>query len=377
MSLTKQWERSLAIRPDDMVNSVAISDNAGLVAAGTWYHNYSRSPGPNPIGTYQVVLVDSNNNLKWTQQFNNCYQGVYTVAISGDGGVVAAGGWLTDIAGPGGIGLLRVYDTLGNDLFPQSPEVGDRVNSVALSRDGRVLVAGADKLYVLVRGGDGRFSDPAMVVQAPPDNPVNSVAIDPTGSWIVSCDLSGNVCLTTMADDTIAQTSTFTDAGTHFHSVAIASSSDYFVAGGHHFVYLFQKDASGVPQLLDKKDVGGSVRWVSIVANGGFVAAVSNGGTAGKLTTFFVEGNNLVQAWQKALDRKPNGTSMDAKGNFVAAADGFDADAEGGDFYLFDGMGSASGKFVTVKMNWPIAISADGSGIAAGSDDGKLYFFTP
>src|SRR5215471_7596100 len=163
MSFKKQWKRSLAIRPDDMVNSVAISDNAGLVAAGTWYHNYSRSPGPNPIGTYQVVLVDSKNKLQWSQQFKNCYQGVYTVAISGDGGVVAVGGWLNDVAGPGGIGLLRAYDTIGHDLFSQSPRIGDRVNSVALSRDGRTLVVGADQLYVFMRGNDGKFSAAPMV----------------------------------------------------------------------------------------------------------------------------------------------------------------------------------------------------------------------
>ncbi|MCA1626555.1 MAG: hypothetical protein LC742_01120 [Acidobacteria bacterium] len=53
-------------------------------------------------------------------------------------------------------------------------------------------------------------------------------------------------------------------------------------------------------------------------------------------------------------------------------------DGTPGHFYLFD---RASGKqlwaFETDNMSWAMQLSADASGIVAGSDNGNVYYFTP
>ena len=46
-------------------------------------------------------------------------------------------------------------------------------------------------------------------------------------------------------------------------------------------------------------------------------------------------------------------------------------------FHLFDKTGNPLWEFGTPNMNWPIAISPDASAIAAGGDDGRLYYFQP
>jgi hypothetical protein len=382
MTLISAWTQNLKIRQEDMVNSVAISDDASRVAAATWYHNYSHTGGQKPEGTYAVYLLDgASGDVLWSDHIGNCYQGIYSVAVSGTGNVVAAGGWLNDPPGPQQLlGLVRAYDaTDGTKLFPHEATFPDRVNSVALSADGKVLVAGADKLYVFLAEVDGTFLTPPLVA-SPPTNPVNSVAIDPAGTWIVSCDQGGNVCLTTITGGALDPTIVFNDNNVHFHSVAISRSSEFFAAGGGNFVYLLSKTSMAEhppAPAAPRQHTPGSVRWVSIADNGSFISAVSNNATIGVITAFGRELGALVQAWQKPLNFKPNGTSMDAKGKFVAAADGFDADQPGGTFYLFDSLGAKIGDLGTTKMNWPIAVSADGTGVAAGSDEGKVYFFVP
>ena len=380
MSLNPAWTHDLTIRPDDMVNSVAISDDAGRVAAATWYHNYSRMPGPSPFGSYAVYLLDKDGNELWHDRIDNCYQGFYSVAISGTGNVAAAGGWLDDPPGPERVGLVRAYNAADSTkLFSEDPSFPDRVNSVALSADGKVLAAGADRLYIFLAESDGTFANPALVA-SPPTNPVNSVAVHPTGTWVVSCDQAGNVCLSTIASGAIQQTFVFNDPGIHFHSMAVARSSDFFAAGGSDFVYLFSKNSmmqSAPGPVAPRQQTSGSVRSVAISDNGGFITGVSNNQTTGLITAFGREMGALIKAWEKPLNFKPNGTSVDSTGKFVAAADGFDADQPGGTFYLFDSFGKKIGDLGTTKMNWPIAVSADGTGVAAGSDEGKVYFFVP
>ena len=62
-----------------------------------------------------------------------------------------------------------------------------------------------------------------------------------------------------------------------------------------------------------------------------------------------------------------------------AAADGYpDATPtkpSPGHFYLFDKSGKSLGSYTTNNMSWPMQISSDGSAIAAGSDDSRVYYF--
>jgi hypothetical protein len=73
----------------------------------------------------------------------------------------------------------------------------------------------------------------------------------------------------------------------------------------------------------------------------------------------------------------PNSASMDAKAQYLAIADGF-GETSDGHFYMLDlNRQTCRWVYETAKMSWPIAVAAQATGVAAGSDDSNLYFFRP
>ena len=67
---------------------------------------------------------------------------------------------------------------------------------------------------------------------------------------------------------------------------------------------------------------------------------------------------------------------MDATGRYVTVTDGTPA-GTAGDFYLFGGKdGTLLWSYKLSNMSWPMEISADGTGIAAGADNSELYYFS-
>ena len=67
---------------------------------------------------------------------------------------------------------------------------------------------------------------------------------------------------------------------------------------------------------------------------------------------------------------------MDRAGAIIAVSDGYPV-GRPGMFYRFDFNGNQLWRWETPNMNWPIAVSGKGSAIAAGGDDGRLYYFLP
>ncbi len=101
------------------VNSVATSKDGKRVVAGTFIHDYDQKTAtflPNIRSRFGVYLFDDVPNEsttdrvepKWHDEFDG-WDGVYGVAISADGKIVAASGWL-DRTDDTGQGLLRAYD---------------------------------------------------------------------------------------------------------------------------------------------------------------------------------------------------------------------------------------------------------------------------
>jgi hypothetical protein len=86
--------------------------------------------------------------------------------------------------------------------------------------------------------------------------------------------------------------------------------------------------------------------------------------------------DGLTQRWQAPLNHNPNSTNIDSAAQRITAADGY-PDNQPGTFYLFDAAGEKVWEFPTNKMNWPIAVNAAGTAIAAGSDNGEAYYFQP
>lgn len=123
------------------------------------------------------------------------------------------------------------------------------------------------------------------------------------------------------------------------------------------------------------------LRWVTISADGSYIATVGNVGDGGEVYAIKNDSGKLSTIWNQPAKTKdnPNCVSTDAAGQYLAVATGYtQSDKNGGQFCLFDGAtGDMLWQHHSPMMAWPCFISADASGIFAGSDHGVAYYFTP
>ena len=152
MTKKPKWLRKLS--KTAWVNNVAITDDGRRVVAGTFIHQYKKrgrrilSPSPNRRGTFGTFAYSSTGNLLWSDTYVG-WDGVFAVGISGAGRLAAAGGWYDKKRG-----LVRIYDAAnGNIKFEFLDKEIKRVSLISLSRDGGIVAAAANKLYVFVQQG--------------------------------------------------------------------------------------------------------------------------------------------------------------------------------------------------------------------------------
>lgn len=378
--IAPKWSDSLST--SFMVNSVAISEDAQRVVSGTYYYPYQETPTEEVHGTYGTYCHDSRGNLLWKDEFEGD-EGVYAVAISADGKVAAGGGLRS--GGPYSdepdAGMLRAYDVAsGQQLLDYAHHLlfRRRVNSVSLSGDGKVLAAVAfKKIYVFVRNGAAFPSNPTILNAK---GELQSVAVHRSGKWLAACDKRGHVYVAKIGNQGVSGQQIWTaQTKIPFLSVAAAVQKEIFAVGGGNILYVFSANTvmgGGGPMGSFNVPSGGTrqdVRWVTISSDGSRIALVANAQAAGLLMVLSNNDGRMNELWRAGLDRNPNGTSIDSAGALVGAADGLPYGTQG-KFYLFDGKGTKKGDFATSNMNWPIAVSADGSGVAGGSDNGTLYY---
>jgi len=401
-----KWSKNLS--HSFWVNSVGISNGAGRVVAGTFFHDYKNpGSGPNTKGTFGTYCYDANGTQLWGDEFEGM-DGVFAVAISGDGEIAAAGGWHDQNKA-----LLRAYDaTTGSSLLNYT-EIQNRVSCVSLSDDGNVLAAAADDVYLFIKTDTAFPSTPVrMGIAGPANNFISSVALDPGGKWLAACDTNGHVYLGVISGSNIRNyvwpapqvplDPSNPGAGTAFVpflAIQVAKENRSFVVGGGNLVYLFDvdqmledpvnyepikydtRDANTTPGTPGRTTASENVRWVAISGDGAFVTAVANRlnaekqARAGLLVALSLKNGQLCKAWDKALDRNPNSTSINAAGTYVSLADGYPLDTPG-KFCLFDASGNERWSYPTSNMNWPMVVSPCGAGIAAGGDDGNVYYLS-
>jgi WD40 repeat protein len=366
---------------DYMVNSAAISDDGSRAIGGTYYYPYTGTKRLHTDGTFGVYCYNAAGHRLWKDEFEGD-EGVYAVAISADGSVAAAGGLLT-----GGRystrpdkGMLRAYNAAtGHQMLDYAdPQFKGRVNAVALSSQGDVLaVATKTTIYLFVRNQQGFPANPSTPFGR--TKAVDSVALNPDGTWFAACGDDGNVYAANVAGGNVQQPVMWTEpAHTHFITAAVSAASDMFVVGGGSVVYLFNRNSVGNGPLAQYNIPQGgpkTVRSVSISSDGTLITAVANQGHAGVLVALNFAGGTLTEAWHRATNHNPNSTTMDGAAARFTVADGYPNDKPGS-LSLFD----ANGKLwdhPTPEMSWPMMISANGEAIAAGSDDNTLYYFVP
>jgi WD40 repeat protein len=394
MNKTPEWTRPLSATPlpgtapgnaapdDYMVNSVAMADDGSRIVAGTYYYPFDGTQRMQTNGTFGVYCHGSDGHRNWADEFEGD-EGVYSVAISADGKIAVAGGLRQGgkygRSGPT-LGFLRAYDISNAKVLLdfRDPGFNTIVNSVAISRTGAVVAAATKNSLYVYSAANGAFpTSPAIpfgVTKA-----IDSVAIAPDGTWFAACGKNGNVYGGEVKTGTVKNPVLWTEpAHTHFVSVAISPSGDKFVVGGGNVVYLFNRNSVAGGYVARYKlpaSSGRSIRFVSISSDGTLVTAVANKGNAGILFALTVGANTLTAAWTFPTAHNPNSTTMDKAAHYFTLADGYPDDVPG-TFSLFKKTGKVW-EYPTPKMNWPMVISADGTAIAGGGDDNKLYFFEP
>lgn len=404
-SLTKEPMWSAELSGKAWVNSVAISDDGRRTVGATFLHNYEGSAMV--LGAYALSVFDAQGGLLWAMKYPRILDGIFSVAISGNGQVVAGGGWLNEDEG-----LLCVCDADSGAVLLEDKSLPQRVNVVAFSHDGALLAAAADKVHLYLRHGKGYRSLNRTDSSLDLDGDVKALAVHPSGEWLVAGDQSGNAALVTLRHgtiDTIHYWKAPHKPGNRtkpnspsrpipFLRAVIAEQNDVFAIGGGDFVYSFTRDSflrgipvaeydtwdgdapngqkSGSGKVREQTYPAENVRSVALSADGGMLAVVANRRIAGAATGALLvyKNGNQSPAWHLRLPRNPNDVSLNRDGSRIAIADGFPP-GEPAAFLVFDGDGHELWQYPTTDMNWPIAINREGTVLAAGSDDGKLYYF--
>ena len=368
------WNKNISL----MVNSVDISGNGQLVIGGNYFHDYSQTANPAtapaPLSTVGVYLWNAQGTLLWKDEFQST-EGIRSVALSRDGTWAAGGGW-----GSNRSGFIYAYDAAtGNQRLTYN--FHGMVLQVALSGDGSYLVAAADSIYFFKRTASNWSAPQIIAGSNVPNDDYVSVDISDDGRWIVAGTYQGFILLIQNNNGVLSAPVSWKQPTGHFHWVAMAADGSGFVAGASSGNALYFNTAAffaGPTGPAWTASLAGCDRCscVAISDDGSLISAVFNAGAAGKVFLFSNQSSTpSTPLWSKTTKHSSNSTSLDSTGQFVTVADGYQTPA--GAFYLYDNAGHLKWSHDTTKMSWPMKISSNAAGIAAGSDDGNVYYFLP
>lgn len=364
------------------INSVAISADARKVVAGTFFHAYSderRSGANSNAGDFGIYCWGPTGQLLWSNTFEG-YEGVYWATLSGDGSYAASGGWYS--SSPSYNGFIAAFDAASGAVALNYYKTPSRVNQVVLNRNGALLAAGGDQLYLFFRSGSAFGTTPITVALDSGDS-VISLGVSADGQWVAAGTYTGKVMLLQLANGRIAASQTWTPPSTQtVHSLAMAAGGQGFAVGMKNGQFACFDCANfisgGQPAWTQTLSGASSVYGVAIAADASFVSAVGNiGSSGGTVAVFDNAGTAATLRWQQALSANPNSTSIDAQSLFVAVADGH-PDGTPGHFSLFNASnGTPLWSYTTGNMSWPIQLAGNAMACVGGSDDGNVYFFAP
>jgi len=393
------------------VNSTAINGDGSVVVYGTSSEFDS--------GRFAFYAYDGEGQPIFSAPISaqTCYQGVFWVAVSEQGGFAAAGGE-TGKYGPDN-GFLQAYAVstaapcLLNETLP------GRVNQVSLSADGAYLLAtyteyvdnaetGVLQLYRLndkhtaytltdhfnLAGFDFNSCEISTDGSRAVVSAIAYAGNDQTEGRVIAFNVD-NGRLYRQSDVTLSVGSM---------RVAVVADGSYWGASLHDGSCALFTDSVPTPDsplwTYRPPNLELSLAYgfdITKTSTGQVILAVgvnlkqSNTSTdpLGKL--YLVESvktsaNETPQLQMIAdIEYSPNpGVSLDTEARHVTATDGKPADKHSGggtkespgNFYLFDIQSSTLlWQYPTTIMNWPMMLSANGGAIIGGSDTGEVLYW--
>lgn len=379
------------------INSVAVSADGGIVAAGTFFHTYGTSAtadnkqvarqagslapaaaADSEYGTFGTYVWDRAGTLVMKKEFAG-WQGVYWVDVSADGSTVASCGWYS--GSPNYQGFVAAFD-IGSGSSLLFFDLPSRGNVVALDANGLLLLAGADQGYLFSRESGGDFgTTPAAIALAASGDTALVTALSSDGSIGLIGSYQGEVVLFTINDGVPATPVRWqlpNSAYLHFAALSADGQHAYIGANSGILYAIDVQQFLADPASIWQAAIPGGATTIYGVAcseNGMFIASAGNTTAGGVVAYYANKYNNAAMYWQATTAHSPNSVSMDGAGAYVALADGH-PDNTPGCFYLWRAMdGAALWTYPTSDMSWPIKLSADGSLVVGGSDNGSVYAF--
>lgn len=405
ISKKESWAKPKNPPKDLGVNSVAVSADGKVVVSGTFFFNKTPKQVSKLVGVY---VYDETGTQKMADKFmataaprpqpptRGDKAGVHCVTVTRDGKWAASGGE-TDPA-PNATGFIRAYhiDSATTWILDTPPE---QTSGVALSDNGKYLIAGADQLYLYTRNDDGEDASWSVQTLSFPSCTIKSVTISADGTWIVAGISGGGLALVKNNGGTFGTPITYqlpTMPGSSpaqsfwVMGVAMAKQGNAFAAcGSDASLYYFSVSnfpTTQAPEWSQPLPGCSSCRSVAITDSGSLIAVTASAvGTAGHPSgtgLVFLYDNLGAAKWTAASPTRlgPNTVSIDQTGNYVAASDGTPRTAgKDGDFYVFNNSGTTGSPrwdYKTNDMNFAIQLSANGTVAVGGSDDGKTYYFS-
>jgi outer membrane protein assembly factor BamB len=352
-----------------------------------------------------ILVFGDRINLEW---YYKSY--IESVAISSDGKYIVAGGQ-QDTNGNGRLdtGYICFFDKNGSLLWIY--KTGDYfVNSVAISSDGKYIVAGSSRGYVYFFDKDGN-----LLWKHKTKGCVNSVSITPSGEYVVVgsgnkvyfFDKNGSLLWKYGTKGCVIRNESIgspvntpkaligIDWNSEIRSVAITPDGKYVVAGSdgnyivvgseghydmnrHGYVYFFDKNGN----LLWKHTTGHCVYSVAISSDGNYVVARGWGNVC-----FFDKSGNLLWKYKTGWVES---VAISSDGKYVIVGSWEDTDNDRfldlGYVCFFDKNGNLLWKYKTGNyFVSSVAITPDGNYIVAGGwkdidrdaypDKGNVYLF--
>lgn len=402
-------------QPGYQINSTAISADGSVCLFGTSREYDS--------GKFTVYCYDNNKKLLWSKPITDSAveQGVFWVAVSADGRYGAAGGIKkpqskskeqstktmdnteTDNSDDG---FLNIYDICRGEVILDL-SLTSRVNQVAMSDDGKTLVAVAGSEVILCQMVGSAFEKVAaktlvsQYCQSCQLSADGRLAIVGTTNYDenTTSNYTGQVLAYSTVGQDLTQIALY-PANVGIQRVSMCSDGSWWAASTHSgqlFAFSASVQGGSSPAWTytpDDKDV--SVSYAVAIARNDETVYVTLGvnlrseKTGGRLYTMQCdasasEANEPIPCWQYDISFGVNpGVNMDRNAEYVTATDGepaskSDHDESAGNFYLFNIKDSSRDPLVwsyhTNQMNWPISISANGNAIFGASDNGNAYFW--
>jgi WD40 repeat protein len=277
-------------------------------------------------------------------------QGFKSVAISSDGRYLVAG---QDDEPPVGRAGVYFYDAkTGNELW--SNETNGLVWSVGISSDGKYVVAGSadHHVYFFQRdSGDWLWTYEARLA-------ITSVAISSDGRYIAAAGNDGIYMFDRASERPIWNYSQYGK----FYSVSISPDGQYVVGGSLRSVVLIRRDGA----VLWNSPIGGDP-WAVTISNDSQFVVVGTEGSANEVRLLIRE--NATTVWHHSFEQPVESVAISIDDKYVVA---------GGDdhqVHVFNrDTGSYLFNYTTDDKVFSVALPSDGRYVAAGGAGSVICF---